>query len=270
MFYRYVGLRRKAVDLYNLYQGSVVLVGGGPQHKEWVSALQHPNIVTMAMNNTAVSFRPTMWIGCDVAANYSPSILMNPTIMKFAQHNRMGCEIAGTKWRALPNTYFFNAKAEPDMKAFFQRGKFMGWWKNVFVAALQLCAWLGFNRVYAVGCGFKISKTDQYGFPSNLTDEQIAYNQRTYDMTIRQVRELLPIANEARFEIVSCTPDSKLNDLVRFRPFNEVFAELSALVPAHDTLHVEHPKKVTNADALVGKHEPGPGPDQPAPAEEHP
>lgn len=251
MFYRFVGLRRKAIDLDNLYQGACVLVGGGPHHIEVLDQLKDDRLLTLALNNTAVSFRPTMWIGLDGADNYSKSILKNPTIMKFTKLSRMGCLIDGSKWRTMPNTYFFPDRTESNMKGFFMRGKYLGWWKSGFTGALQLLYRLGFNTVYTVGCGFKISATDQYGFPSNLTDEQVAYNQRTYDMTLRQMRELQPMAIEANFQLISCTPDSALNDIVPYRPFDEVFNEMVSRVPAHDSVNVTHPKAPTQVTVPV-------------------
>jgi len=242
MFYRFVGLRRKAIDLDNIFQGACVLVGGGAHHIEVLDQLKDDRLVTMALNNTAVSFRPTLWLGLDGADNYSKSILKNPTIMKFSKLSRMGCMIDGAKWRAMPNTYFFPDRKEPNMKGFFMRGKYLGWWKSGFTGALQLLYRLGFRTVYTVGCGFKTSITDQYGFPSELAQNQIDYNQRTYDMTLRQMRELNPLAVEAGFQLISCTPDSALNEIVPYRPFEDVFNELVAQVPEHDSVHVTHPK----------------------------
>ena len=257
MFYRYIGTRRKPADIDNLFRGACVLVGGGPQYTECLDALKNPNILTMAMNNTAVSFRPDLWIGCDQAANYSNSILLNPTIMKFAQLNRMGCELTdrpGVKWRTLPNTFFFPIKSDFPFRSFFHRGKYFGWWKNVFLAALLVIYRLGFNKVYTVGCGFHITVKDQYGFPSNLDEGQVKYNQRTYNLAVNQVRAILPYAVEANFEIISCTPGSKLNDIVPYEPFEKVCEELIAKVPMHDTLNVKHPKERTDADPRPGEH----------------
>lgn len=262
MFYRYVGTRRKAIDLDNTFSGACVLVGGGPQHKEYIDAFEKANFVTMAMNNTAVSFKPKLWIGCDQAANYSPSILLDPTIMKFAQLNRMGCELPnrpGVKWRMLPNTYFFPIQSEYPVRSFFLRGKNIGWWKNVFAAALQIIYRLGFSRVYTVGCGFNISVDKQYGFPSNLDERQVNYNQNTYNLAVGQTKSILPFAVEANFDIISCTPDSQLNTLVPYEPFDEVYKTLQAQVPAHDSLNVRHPKiplaeEEANADSRPGEH----------------
>lgn len=262
MFYRYVGTRRKAADLDNTFSGACVLVGGGEQHKEYSDALEKANFVTMAMNNTAASFRPSLWIGCDQAANYSSSILLNPAIMKFAQLNRMGCELPeqpGVKWRMLPNTFFFPTQIEYPFRSFFHRGKNIGWWKNVFLAALQVIHRLGFNRVYTVGCGFNISVDKQYGFPSQLDERQVQYNQNTYNLAVGQVKAILPFAVEANFEIISCTPDSQLNSLVPYVSFDKVYKELQALVPAPNTLNVRHPKislaeEQANADSRPGEH----------------
>lgn len=241
MFYRYIGLRRSATDLDNLFSGACFLVGGGPQHREIAPSLVHPNIVTMAMNNVGVTFKPTLWIGCDRATNYSESILRNPSIMKFAQHNRMGCEIAGTKWRALPNTYFFPHQKDMLYKNFFVRGKYIGWWKNVFTAAVQVLYRLGFRTVYTVGCGFDINPDDPYGFPSDMDAAKLDWNKNTYNLALRQMSKILRYAPEANFELISCTPRSRLNKLVPYKPFEVVWEQEIARVPEHDSVHVTHP-----------------------------
>ena len=240
MFFRFIGPRRKAIDLDNIYSGSCFLAGGGLTDEE-ARKLENPNIVTMAMNNTAAMFTPTLWAGADKPEHYSTSILKNPSIMKFTYITRSRRIVEDTPWKNLPNTMFITGIGTYKPNAFFARGRDFLWWRNVFMMSLQILHRLGFNRVYTVGCGFNISKESQYGFESDLTPEQIKYNQRTYSMVINQVKEVLQHAPDAHFEVVSCTPNSRLHDSVRYQELDSALEEEVAKVPEHSTVDCLHP-----------------------------
>jgi 2-polyprenyl-3-methyl-5-hydroxy-6-metoxy-1,4-benzoquinol methylase len=51
----------------------------------------------------------------------------------------------------------------------------------------------------------------------------------------------MEFAPEVNFELISCTPDSKLNDVVPYREFDEAWAEEVARVPEHNTVNSRHP-----------------------------
>jgi len=179
------------------------------------------------------------------------SILLNSSIMKFTYLFRAHELIDDLKYCWLPNTYFMWSKADMLIRQFFQRGREFAWWKDVFIIALQVLYRLGFSRVYTVGCGFHAEQ--QYAYERELSDEQVAYNQRTYNMAVRQLRDILPYAKEANFEVVSCTPDSAINELVQYRDFHEALAEETAKVPPHSTKDSKHPKDAPQSKAATPK-----------------
>ena len=240
MFYRFVGSRRKSIDLDDMFSGACFLVGGSPQLEDIdIDLFKYKGIVSMAMNNTATLFTPTMWIGADTEDKYSNSILLDPAITKFNYITRVTNKIGGeTLWRDVPNSIFLSSK-DINPRAFFNKSRDFVWWHNVFMLALQVLHRLGFRKVYAVGCGFKISQEEQYAHESNLNDKQVDYNQRTYDMVIRQFKDVMKHADG--FEVVSCTPDSRINDFVDYEPFEDAIKRENAKIPKNDTINVKHP-----------------------------
>jgi len=244
MFYRFIGDRRKAIDLENFYSGSsCFLVGGSPNLDcdNQFELLQQQGIVTMAMNNVATKFKPTFWIGADKPANYSKSILYDNSYLHFAYLSRCGELIDGIRWQDFKNVLFLGSR--PDIKApsFFKPIRYFVWWHNIFLVALQVLYHLGFEKVYTVGCSFKIDYERQYSYKSRLKKEQIEYNQKTYDMVIKQLNEVMKFSNGVNFELISCTRKSKLNEICDYEKFGDILEEMKRKIPEHNTIDIKHP-----------------------------
>jgi len=239
MFFRYAGQRRKAIDLDDIFSGSCFLMGGAPSLSESRTKFSGRQVVKMAMNNSAVIIRPDLWVGADVPSNYSPSVILDSAPMKFTYISRRDDLIDGKPWKDIPNTYFVGSGQVKEC-SFFLRGRDFVWYKNVFTLALQILHRLGFNKVYAIGCGFKISKESQYSYDTKLSDEQIKYNQRTYNSVMTQLKEVLHNKPD-EFELISCTPDSRLNDLVKYMSVDDAISEAISHIPKHNTVDCKHP-----------------------------
>jgi hypothetical protein len=240
MFYRFRGQRRKAVDLDGLFSGPCFLIGGSPQLNEVKDKLASEPIMKAAMNNTGTVVRPDIWIGADRAENFSASILVDPSPMKFAVISRRDCDVKGKKWHEMPNTFFVSTK-QMKPKEFFVPNRDFSWDKNVFMISLQILHRLGFDTVFTVGCSFSITKESQYCYETNLNENQVNYTQNTYNAAVRQVREILPIAEQNNFKIISCTPGSKLNDVVEFWELDRAIAHTLSVIPEHSTVDSKHP-----------------------------
>jgi len=243
MFWRFVGGRRKAIDLDNLFQGSCFLIGGNPELMQHRELLEDGDIVTMAMNNAGTFIKPTLWTGADEPNYYSSSILLNPSIMKFMYVTRADKMVkdTGIQARTVPNIYFTTGLPDFPDRGFFLRQRDCGWWKNVFMITLQILHRLGFSKVYACGCKFQIEKDQPYNFDRKLSDQQVEYNRNTYNCVLRQLKGILPYAQEAHFELISCTPDSALNELVPYMDIKEAVRREDDKVPANNTADCRHP-----------------------------
>ncbi len=243
MFYRFVGEERRAVDLEGIHSDSCILVGGSP-HLENIGqwrVLETQGVVTMAMNNVAMNFKPTYWIGADKPENYSKSILYDSSFLHFAYLSRCCEEVDGRHWKNFSNVMFMGSSPHITANQFFGPLVHFVWWKNVFLLALQSLYHLGFRKVYVLGSTFKISEEGQYSFASGLTTEQIEYNKRTYKMVLGQLASIVPHFERAGFELFSCTSDSELNEDFNFIPFTEVIEKFRSKIPEHNAIDVIHP-----------------------------
>ena len=241
MYFRYKGNRRTAVDLDDLYSGPCFLLGGSPQLNDVKDQFVNKPIVKMVMNNTATIVRPDIWVAADIAENYSTSVIIDPAPMKFTYITRRDCAVGDKTWKDMPNTYFMSSKKIKPPE-FFLRGRDHTWDKNVFTLSVQLAYKLGFRELYLVGCSFKIAKDSQYCYERELNKDQIRYNQRTYNMAVNQVKELLPYAEKFGLKIISCTPDSAINDHVEYCDLSQAIKKVVSAIPPHSTAHCKHPK----------------------------
>lgn len=241
MFFRYDGNRRKAIDLDNTFGGPCFLLGGSPQLNDVKDLFANKPVMKIAMNNTATIIRPDIWIGADIAENYSASVLIDPGPMKFTYITRRKSTVGDKIWQDMPNTYFMSSRKLKSSE-FFLRNRDFVWDKNVFTLAIQLAYRLGFNEAYLVGCSFKIAKNNLYCYERELNEGQIRYNQKTYNRGVDLTKQLLPYAEKFGFKIISCTPDSKINKYIEYCDLSEAIAKASSIIPPHNTKDCRHPK----------------------------
>jgi len=245
MFYRFVGNERRAVDLEDIHSGSCFLVGGSPileNKKQW-EVLERSGAVTMAMNNVATLFKPTYWIGADKPEYYSKSIIYNSAYLHFAYLSRCICEIDGRQWKNYGNVIFLGSSESIKASNFFKPNAHFVWWRNVFLLAIQVLYHLGFRKIYTLGCSFNISKEQQYSFDTELTNEQINYNITTYEMVMGQLKSIIPYFEKNDFQIISCTSNSRLNDIFEYISFENAGSEIIRKIPNHDAINIIHPVK---------------------------
>lgn len=230
------------MDLFDIHKNkSVFLLGGHPSLKEEnLDHFKRPGIVTMAMNNTATVVRPNYWVCADKPLCYSKSVIQDPGITKFARLTYTNHMIDNVMWKDQPLTYFYGLDPKIKHEEVLERHRQLAWWQNVFIIGIQICYHLGFRKIYTVGCSFNIDKNAQYAYQSNLTDDQIDYNQRTYQMIIDQISRSIPHFNEKGLQIISCTPNSKLASLFPSLSFEEAIKETLKEYPIHNTLTSKH------------------------------
>ena len=229
MFYRYNAWNcRIPVDLDGTFKGSCFLAGGHPSlQNENLALLNQPGVQVMAMNNTAsVLPRTDFWIGADRPMCYSPRILKDPRIMKFAMISRRNILAYDIDWKFVPNTYFFGTTEQWDIHNFLNPNRDFVWWKNTFYIAIQLLYRLGFRKVYLVGCKFDIDNDKkQYSYDTKLDEGDVKWNQKTYGQVVKNMIKLKPHFKKRDFELVSCTPGSPLNEHFETMTFDEAVTD---------------------------------------------
>jgi hypothetical protein len=229
-----------------------VIAGGAPSLREFADHANGLRIPFLAINNSATVIHSTMWVGGDKPVCYDPSILVDPTVMKFGIISRRRFDVLGRPWQECPNTFFFGTKEGFNATNLLNRDRDLVWWKNTFFIALQLAYRLGFRTVYLAGCGFKISKEAQYAWETNLDDGEVGQNRRLYDDSVRQLRGLLPHFEERGFKVISATPDSPANEFLPYEAADVVLKMFETRCPKVDTRVLPHSSKVTDAKAGPG------------------
>lgn len=216
MFYRFLrGGCRAPVDLDDAYKNlSCFIAGGAPSlGKENLDRLREPGVNLLAINNTASLFQGavTFWLGGDKPKCYSERILKDPGILKFAVISRRDELVDGRPWKELPSTFFFGTNEKFDEKNFLSPHRDFAWWKNTFFLALQLAYRLGFRKVYLIGCSFNAKTKKDYAYDVKLSDAERDWNDKLYNNSVVRMRNLKPTFEAGGLEIISATPDSKLN-----------------------------------------------------------
>lgn len=224
MFYRYNKLNcRIPMDLDGAYGGSCFLAGGHPSlMDENLALLNQPGVMVMAMNNTAsVLPRCDFWIGADKPMCYSPRILKDPRMMKFAMISRRNILAHDIDWKFIPNTYFFGTTEKWDIHNFLNFNRDFVWWKNTFYIAMQLLYRLGFRKIYLVGCKFDIEGKKQYAYDTKLDKDAVNWNKRTYNQVVENMIKIKSHFEQKDLELISCTPGSPLNEHFKTMSFEE-------------------------------------------------
>jgi len=227
MFFRFDKGCRIPVDLDNSFSGSCFIAGGAPSLlKENLELLKLPGILVISMNNTASKIPTDIMVCADKPKCYSDRILRDPKLMKFAMISRKDLMVGDKKMTELPNMFFYGANEKYfNVHNLLNEHRDFAWWKNVFPITLQIAYRLGFRKVYLIGCGFNISKENQYSYSTNLTEHQVNYNKRTYNAFVEKMKLLKPHFKEKNFEIISCTPNSLLNGIYPTMSFEDAVEE---------------------------------------------
>ena len=251
MFYRFVksGVRLP-LDLDDPYQDEACFIAGGaPVLKDFAALLGPKRPHIMAINNAATVVPATLWVGGDKPDCADRSILLDPTILKFAVISRRDYPVEGTPWKSLPGTVFFGTKEGFNQRNFLERHRDLCWWKNTFFLALQLAYRLGFRTVYLVGCGFQMEQAKQYAWETALSAEEVSWNQRLYNNSLHRLKELRPLFEKKGFRVVSSTPGSLANGILEYVDPAEALAEVMKAIPAPNTVALPHSSKVSKAEA---------------------
>jgi hypothetical protein len=230
--------------LGGIYRGhSAFLVASGPSFASLDhSFLQRPGVLTMGLNNSVRTFRPTLWICVDDPDHFIRSIWLDPTILKFVPishadklvFNSDDWEFMDLRVADCPNVVYFRCNEEFQAKQYlwedsinWGNNKDYGGGRSVMLAALRILFILGLRRVYLLGVDFKMDATTKYHFEQERSEGSITGNNATYQKLNQWFRELRPLFEEQNFLVFNCNPESRLT-VFDFVPFEEAVLHLHA------------------------------------------
>lgn len=228
---------------HNWLNQSVFLLCGGPSLREMdLSKLENRGVMVASINNTgAISVRPQLWFSYDHPPNFHESIWRDPGIYKFTQQGHLGKKIrtrneqAGryelTELRAnkCPNVWGYRGKYGFDPEKYLvsspiSYGGVHRWadgrkrdTKNVMMPTLRLLYWLGFRKVFLLGCDFwmRPEKGRTYAFDEQKGKESCGVNNNTYLILNKWFSQLVPYFDEYGFHVYNCTPGGNLTAFPR-------------------------------------------------------
>lgn len=209
---------RRAIDLNNTFVGQTsFLVGGAPSLKEQNTKLfDNRGVLTMAMNNVAVHFQPTMWVSGDRPECYEPQILMDPRIMKFAPLAHAQITVEGKKYWQMPNIYFYMSQDGIPWDEFLSNRNTVPWYSNTLFVGIHILYQLGVRRIILAGSEFGFSPTgEMYAHKTTLGSLERKWNQDLYNSQVRELRMLKPIFESNGLTLMDSSKNSRINQTYR-------------------------------------------------------
>lgn len=219
------GLKRTS-DLTDIFAGqTAMLIGGAPTlNQQPLELLANRGILTMAMNNAALHFQPTLWCGVDHPSCYEPQILLDPRIMKFC--NAWHADIAldtrynNRVYRDMPNTFFFMLEADVPWDEYLAVWRGIPWYNNTLFSAIYLLYHLGIRRLILAGSSFSTGSTgDMYVHSTTLTPLEVKWNTDLYNSQVHELRRLKPVFDRAGLEVYDCSINSRLSQVYQHITF---------------------------------------------------
>ena len=250
----------KPVDIANLFWDAdlFVVLPGPSLAKLPLDQLNRRGVVTFGVNNVAATaYRPDIWTCVDPVCKMHCNIWRDPGIMKFMPDGKFrevildqteDGEFVQTDQHPhhLPNvfgyrrnTFFDPAKflTEPtcnwgNTKKGADKGNPQGnpkypYTLNVMMAMFRLSFYLGFRRLFLLGCDFNMTAQRPYCFDEQKAGDGVGpanSNNNAYAAVTAFLTALKPYFDKEKFQVYNCNPDSHLR-IFDHVPFEDALAE---------------------------------------------
>ena len=238
-----------------LYYGAdIYLLLGGPSVKSLeLSLLDKRGVISMAVNNAALTHRTQMFICGDPPRKFHDAIWRDPGILCFLPKPKLWNEIYERRPSGRIDSAYEQVKYQPgvvgfERNTFFNPPTFLSeptinWgnsrrahndWEPVLstmFAALKMCYWLGAFRVFLLGCDWKWDYSAQpYHFPMTRGANVYASNNASYQKMTPMMEALKPVFDAAGFEVWNCNKDSGLT-VFPFMSFGDAIESTTQIIP---------------------------------------
>lgn len=215
------GLKR-TVDMQDIFHNSTaMLVGSSPSLLEQpVELLNERGVLSMAMNNAALHFQPTLWVSGDRPECYEPRILLDPRIMKFGivshAESQLDEKYKGRKYYQMPNMYFYLPEDNVPWDEYFANKRAIPWYNNSLFVGIHILYRLGVRRIILAGSDFGFNKKgDVYAHSSGLIDAEKKWNADLYNSQAYELRRLKPLFDKHGLELYDSSVNSRISQVYR-------------------------------------------------------
>lgn len=213
--YTFSGLKR-VTDIKDLFKGhTAMLLGGAPTLKEQpLELLNQRGVLTMAINNAAIHFRPTMWVSGDHPDCYEPQILLDPTITKFMPLPFADIIVCDRSCKNLPNMHFYVQEDNVPWEQFLLSKFTVPWYCNTLFVGIHILYELGIRRIILGGSDFGFG-AQVYAHESSLGTFEQKWNSDLYNSLARELKLLKPIFEASDLTFMDCSKNSRLSDVYK-------------------------------------------------------
>ena len=243
-----VGRENLGLDVYLYCPGpSLADVDPGLVHR--------PGCLVMALTTAYPRVRPDVWVGMDKPECYDERLWREPFV-KICQRSRGNRAVTGQPIRENINTFFVDC-VEGDVTDMFppRKDSFNCLWaKSSIFAALHYATHIGAKRIHLVGCDMTPPDADgpDYHDDRVLTPDQRAYNRRFHGLLTTGLGRWADAARKHDVTVLSCTPDSPINEIMQYVPIDEALAASEAQPTGKTILHVKDVDKTPKRGVMTG------------------
>jgi len=216
-------------DMRDMYKNQTAfLIGGAPSIKEQpLEMLSRRGVLTMAINNAAIHFQPTLWVCGDPPGCYEPQILADPKITKFAPVIYAEKEVESfknQKYYMLPNINFYIQESNVPWGQFLYEQPGVPWYSNTLFVGIHILYRLGVRRIILGGSDFGFKKDTVYAHKTNLGELEQKWNTDLYTNLAVEIKRLKPIFDEAKLELLDCSKYSQIKDVYKYISMEDAIA----------------------------------------------
>ena len=220
--YNITGFKRVA-DLSDIFKGQVaILMGGAPTIKQQpLELLSKRGVLTMAMNNAAVHFQPTLWVSGDNPECYEPQLLYDPRIMKFAPAAFAEMRVSSKKYYEMPNIFFYIQEDNIPWDRYFENNANVPWYNNTLFVGIHILYQLGVRTIILGGSDFGFPENKVYAHDTQLGTLEQKWNMDLYNGLVKELRLLKPIFEMAGLTLMDCSKNSRISQVYNHITMNE-------------------------------------------------
>lgn len=202
--------------------------------------LKIPGVYTVAINTAYPRIRPDLWIGMDEPECYAPSLWWE-SFTKICRGGYQDRKSNGHPISKCPNVFFADCAEPKDKNELFKLRshdvKFV-WHKNTMAITMHILVWLGAKRIHLVGSD--LGGVKDYYDDRVLSEHQRAYNRRLYGYINDYLKWFSAEGKKQDIELISCTPDSPINEYIPYFNLKDALAISRAKVPSVSSVPVKH------------------------------
>ena len=218
------------VDLSNSDMGlDVYLCGSGPSLNNVNNKDLHcDGSFVVGVNNSYPKIKPHMWIGLDDPSCFHHKIWSDPC-MKILRGGYQDRTYHGISIKNNHNLFYEDCKEYEDFEKesmFYNKpDRTMFYWdKTVIGTTLHILLHMGAKRIHLVGADLDNSKK-QYWNNIKRDKKVFTRNKNTYKQIIEHYKWFRKIGLKYDVELISCTPNSPVNDFLKYIPLKEALKD---------------------------------------------